>query len=184
MIPNGPRTEVGFSLAAGGPGLPLQQVSKTGADRVPETRRGLKLSLELDRQSYALGDTPVMSISLKNIGKETISLYENMGWGESSSLVLMVTDNLGHALKKTFIEDARDRPPYFAEDFMKIKAGHAFTFKRALLLDREGVTSPGSYVVTVFFHSPVTRKSAPEKSNVWTREEGELHSTPITFTVK
>jgi len=184
MISTNPGADAGFSLAASTRGVPHKQASKTGPERVPEIKRGLKLSLELDRQSYALGDTPVMRISLKNIGKESISLYEDMGWGEASSLVLIVTDNSGKGLPNTIIQDARDRPPYSSEDFTKIKPGHAFTFKRALFLEREGITSPGSYVVTVFFHSPVTSEFAPEKLNVWTTEDGELHSESITFTVK
>src|SRR4026209_204842 len=89
LLSTNPPADAGFSLAASPRGVPHKRASKTGTDRVPESKRGLKLSLELDRQSYALGDTPVMRISLKNIGKDPISLYENMGWGEASSLVLI-----------------------------------------------------------------------------------------------
>src|SRR5258705_13994680 len=104
--------------------------------------------------------------------------------GEASSLVLSVTDNRGNGLKKTVISDARDRPPFSPKEFKTIEPGEAITFQRGLYLEQEGITSPGSYVVTVFFHSPVTREFAPGNLNVWTKEDGELHSKPITFNVK
>ena len=183
-ISKGRCAEGGFLMAATAPCLPHNQAIQTGRDRVPEAKRGLKLSLELDGQSYFLRQDPLMSISLKNIGQEPISLYEDMGWGEASSLSLVVTDNRGNGLNTDFIADARDRPPYSPKEFKTIESGDAITFKRRLNLEQEGITSAGSYVVTVYFHSPVTREFVPGKLNVWTTEDGELHSESITFTVK
>ena len=87
------------------------------SDRGGESKDGLELRIQMDRETYSLRDYPVLKISLKNIGQEPLSLYKEMGWGARSSLLLAVRESSGRWLHSSFISEVRDHPPFPEEDF-------------------------------------------------------------------
>ena len=138
------------------------------------TKQILKLSIKLDRDTIDLRGAAHLTISLKNIAQQPIAIYKDMGWGVSSSFSKYVRDSSGQTLNSLVLSDAKDRPPFLEEDFTILKPGEEFTYKKWLDMYTEGVISPGEYVITVRYHSPVEREFAPKGLNVWAREDGTL----------
>ena len=175
-----------LALGAGsvGPGTPLASLqSEKTAQEASDTRHGLKLSIELDRESYAPREAPKLRISLKNESNAPIAVYKEIGWGASSSLMMIVFDITGQGLESDTVFDARHQPPYRQEDFRLINPGQSFSVVPRLSLQLLGVMGPGTYRLVVWYQSPVWQEFAPQGLPVWVRENGSLQSKPVTFKV-
>jgi hypothetical protein len=144
----------------------------------------LALSLVLDKKSYRLADDIVrMRISFMNVSDTPMTLYTDMGWGPSSSLSLIIADAKGQGLQGEVLSDARDYPPFRADDFKTLLPGQSWGFRRLLSLQNEGIKEPGVYKLIVAYHCRVRREFVPEGLyNAWTEEKGSL-SRAITFSV-
>jgi hypothetical protein len=63
--------------------------------KLTDTVNGLKLTVEIKEQKERYLSTDIFEIGIKlsNIGQTPITIYNNIGWGWSSSLFLAVTDH-------------------------------------------------------------------------------------------
>lgn len=148
-----------------------------------DTKDGLQLSIEIDRDSYRLGDSATMKIRLKNVSRGPIAIFKNLAWGASASFTLGISADRGKLAQKTFLDDAQHRPPFVAEDFITIQPGELVEQERLIGLRREGIKESGVYKVTVWYHSPIPRSFAPEGLQIWAMENGVLRSKPVAFNV-
>src|SRR5262249_22836951 len=139
--------------------------------------------VKLDREKYRLVENPKITTYLKNVGTSPITLYRKMAWGASSSFLLGVADANGIWLNPTVLSDYRARPPVEREDFITLQAAQSLELKNIIGLDSEGVTQPGKYTVTLWYHSPVSLDFAPKGMNVFVKENGSLQSKPVAFEV-
>src|SRR5437870_2284780 len=87
------------------------------------TKDGFQLSVELDQQSYRLGDTATMKIKLRNIGHFPITIFSGLAWGPSSSLTLGISSDRSKLAQKTFLDDAQHHPPFKVDAFIAIQPG-------------------------------------------------------------
>lgn len=148
-----------------------------------DTKDGLQLSIELEKESFRLDETPTMKIRLKNVSQSPIAVYKKMGWGRSSSFAISISAIQGELGERKFLEDALHQPPFPAEDFMTIPAGESVERERLLDLRGDGIKSPGIYKVTVWYHSPIPREFAPPGMKLWAMENGALQSKPVSLKV-
>ena len=148
-----------------------------------DTKDGLQLSVELDKESFRLDETPTLKIRLRNVSQSPISIYKKMGWGRSSSFTISISVVQGELGERRFLEDALDHPPFPAEDFITIRPGESVERERLLDLRGDGIKSPGIYKATVRYHSPIPREFAPSGLKVWAMENGVLQSKPASLKV-
>jgi hypothetical protein len=148
-----------------------------------DTKDGLQLSIELDRERLLLGEAATLKIRLKNVSQSPITIYKHLGWGRSSSLTMSLSVVRGALARRTFLEDAQHHPPFPQGDFTTIQPGEFIERERWLDLKSDGITGPGIYKLTVWYHSPVPREFAPPGLKLWAAENGVLQSKPVTLTV-
>jgi hypothetical protein len=159
------------------------QTQQTGEKTGSLAKDNMKLSIELDRNTYTLRDIANLKISIKNDSKLPIMIYKKLYWGVRASLLAFVRDENGQALQPDTISEARDRPPFHEDDFTSIKPGEAFTTQVWFSPRNDGVTTPGTYTLVVCYQSPVESVDAPKGLNVLVSEMGSLYSDPVTFKV-
>jgi hypothetical protein len=148
-----------------------------------DTKEGLQLSVELDKESYGLGDTARMKIRLRNLSQTPITIYKNLAWGASSSFTLSISAISGKLAERTFLDDAMHHPPFPREDFTTIQPGEFVEQERQLDLRGDGIRTLGVYQIKIRYHSPVPHQFAPEGLKIWAMENGELRSKPVTLKV-
>src|SRR5712692_7102231 len=132
-----------------------------------DTKDGLQLSIELDKESFRLDETATLKIRLKNVSQSPTAIYKKMGWGPSSSFTISISIVQGELGERRFLEDTLDHPPFPAEDFITIRPGESVERERLLDLRGDGIKSPGIYKVTVWYHSPIPRDFAPPGLKPW-----------------
>lgn len=147
------------------------------------TKDGLQLSVEADKESFRLDETPTLRIKLRNVSQSPIAIYKKMGWGRSSSFTISISVVQGELGERRFLEDALDHPPFPAEDFITIRPGESVERERLLDLRGDGIKAPGVYEVTVRYHSPIPREFAPSGLKLWAMENGVLQSKPVSLKV-
>jgi hypothetical protein len=153
------------------------------SDIAVDSKDGLKLTIELDKEIYSLKNDPALKVILKNVGQAPITLYKNMGWGAASSLFLAIGDSNGKLVQPDVLSDAQDYPPFPENRFITLQPNEEFTFWRRFDMEGQGITKLGKYSLTVWYHSPVPQASAPKGRNVWTKEKGTLRSKSVAFLV-
>ena len=148
-----------------------------------DTRFGLQLTVQLDRKTFQLEDTPILKIALKNMNETPIAIYKRLGWGGSSSFSLIILDEKDKAVIGRMIDDAKPAPPFTRDDFVVIQPGETIRQERALGFESKGITTPGVYKFIVMYHSPVPNEFAPKDLVIWPMENGVLQAKPVTFNV-
>lgn len=148
-----------------------------------DIKAGLKISIELDKESYHLNETARLKVTLQNVGQSNITLFKKMGWGASSSFYLAILDERNNALSPTFIDDAFRLRSFSKEDFTSIMPNQSLQKERGVNLQKYGIVKPGKYQIIVWYKSPVSKENAPSELDVWSSENGVLMSKAMSFTV-
>ncbi len=74
-------------------------------------------------------------------------------------------------------------PPFSTDDFITLQPGKLIRQKTFIALENYGITSPGSYQVKVWYHSPIQKSFAPTEINAWTSDDDTLMADPIIFEI-
>jgi len=144
----------------------------------------LAVALEADRTSGTIDDSIVLTVLLKNVGREPLFLYGKLTWGMSSSLFLVVTGESGEPVPITYLDDEIPPTPSRGDKslFIKLNPGHIFGTTR---IDRfsELVPKAGIYYLWVEYHGPFPRRYAAG-SPAWGVEDQRLDSNKIKIEVR
>jgi len=148
---------------------------------LPNTKDGLELSIEIDKSVYRRNENAELTVHLTNVGNSPITIYKELGWGGSSSFIYGIQDSKGRYLRQYFLDDHQPDFPFKKEDFIIIQPHDSISKHR--LIDLEDAKPNGTYKLIVWYHSPVPQEFAPDGLTVWSREEGPLRATPVSFQI-
>lgn len=161
----------------------IEKKSENNTSGYSMTKPKLEVNVELNKTKFKLDDVGKFTVEIKNIGETPIFIYKDIGWGTSSGLSKMISDEKDELILGRIVSDAHYVPPFLEKDFIKLEKGEYIRKERWLDVYSEGISKPGDYKLVVFYSSPVPKNFAPKKKRVWTTEDGEVESNTISFTV-
>lgn len=163
--------------------LPIFPVGEGQVRSKPSEIR-LAVSLEADRTSGTMNDSIVLTILVKNVGREPLFLYGKLAWGMSSSLFLVVTGENGEPVPITYLDDEIPLSPSRGDKslFIKLNPAHIFGTTRIDRFSRL-VPKPGNYYLWVEYHGPFPRRYAAG-TPAWGLEDPRLDSNKVKIDVR
>jgi hypothetical protein len=156
-----------------------KNTAQGGKERVP-----LDVSLSSNCTSGSMGDSVVLTTTVKNVSDDALFVYGKLRWGPSSSLFLLVTDDSGKSVPMGYFEDALPPTPSAIDKtlFIKLNPEHFFGVSRSDKLSQL-VPKPGVYYFQVVYHGPVPRRFAAGRP-AWGTEDPPVLSNKIRIDVQ
>ncbi|HSB08852.1 MAG TPA: hypothetical protein VLM38_05035 [Blastocatellia bacterium] len=149
-----------------------------------DTYRGLHLAAALNPWTYRLRDIATVVVTLENVDRGPITIYGKLGWGCFGSLGFGLEDMRGRGLIAASVPGSFYHPPFATEDFITLLPGQKLKTERDFEIGRdEGITTPGTYQVVIWYNSPVPREFAPLGLDIWPMENGRLLANKIRVIV-
>jgi hypothetical protein len=130
--------------------------AKIGSPGHTQEKAPLKVTLEVDRHSYRVGDEISGEILLKNTSRTPLYLYAEFDWGMSGSDSLFARDAVtGTDLPSSLIGTALPPPPSSKDQFIKLLPGYIYGVEFTCSLKELGVAKKGTYDLLAWYHSPI-----------------------------
>ncbi len=173
-------------LAVGSPGAGFSSCPKRGD--VAAQRPPAVISLHLDRSVYALEDSIVTEVAIRNGGADPLFLFNELDWHVAAGMAVKLFDSDGNWIQ-TFVDDPNvPGPPPSLDDptmFVRLRKGDFFGNRRVLKV-RDLVRSPGEYRLSVWYVSNLPCNILKPKLQmlpaIWS-EHGIYESQQVRFTV-
>src|SRR5437879_1291193 len=93
----------------------------------PNITSSLVLELSVNKQSYSLADDLNLTAMLRNEGSlERIFVYDWLGWGSGSGMILTIEDTSGHEVESPMDNLSAPRPPDDPAPLVGLRLGQVF----------------------------------------------------------
>ena len=145
----------------------------------------LDIKLSCRNTKVNIKDSITFDVKLVNIGKEKLTVFNQLEWGYMAGLQMMITDEKGYPVLSEIYDDYKTIPTlvFNSLSYISLHPGH---YLGATRLDtaKNLFRKPGKYSVTIAYLSPVVERSVKEYTgteinDLWGRERVSIISPTI-----
>lgn len=174
------------SISVGSGPLAASPLNKKGAPMLSsdvKQQKGMRVEISSDKTDYRMNEPIRLAVLLKNESESEFWVYNDLGWGDSSSFSLWVKDTrTGKDVTGQFLADALTPPPGSKDQFTKILPHYYFGFDANWRMKELNIDRPGSYMITVNYHSPIPLAFGLGLP-IWSKEMGSVRSNSLKVQV-
>jgi len=145
----------------------------------------LSIELSCRNTNVNIKDSITFDVKLMNIGKEKLTMFNQLEWGHWAGLQMMVTDGKGNKVFSEIYDDYLTIPTdvFKSSSYIVLYPGHYLGVTR-LDTAKNLFRKPGKYSVTVTYLSPAFESSVEEDTgteikDLWGRERVPIASSTV-----
>ena len=171
------------------PGTIILAQTNIRENKVEHDPGWLGIELSFRNTNVNIKDSITFDVKLVNIGKEKLTIFNQLEWGHWAGLLMMITDEKGYEVLSEIYDDYLTIPTdvFKSSSYIALYPGHYLGVTR-LDTAKNLFRKPGKYSVTVTYLSPAFESSVEEDTgaeikDLWGRERVRIAPSTVWIEV-